>query len=258
MGDNFNDNQLLLLRNIFSSYCVLLSEFLSEHLGVSAKVELEEEEQRTFGEFIDSVSSPAILSIIEMRPLKEPIVFEMSAGIAYCIIDRISGGFGVEMQKMKGFTEIEQSLLFGVVNKMIEFIPEAWEDIEDFSPKVDMVETDPELVRIFKNDEPSALIRLSVKIKNAEGYILVCIPYVAVETLMNKPTKTNSVSVLSVDVGKTTISEKDFEELKIGDVIPLDSYIGSEMTVFVDGVSKFCAESGVSNGKNAVRITKIL
>jgi flagellar motor switch protein FliM len=43
----------------------------------------------------------------------------------------------------------------------------------------------------------------------------------------------------------------------VGDIIPLDSYINSDIKVMVGNLHKFYARPGLSRGKNAIQITSV-
>ena len=50
----------------------------------------------------------------------------------------------------------------------------------------------------------------------------------------------------------------DFMNLQIGDIIRLDSEVGSDLTVYVGNIKKFTAVPGSSKEKYAVQVTSVL
>ena len=50
----------------------------------------------------------------------------------------------------------------------------------------------------------------------------------------------------------------DFVGLQVGDVIPLDSYVTSDVKVVIGTMHKFHAKRGTSRGKFAVQITDLV
>jgi flagellar motor switch protein FliM len=50
----------------------------------------------------------------------------------------------------------------------------------------------------------------------------------------------------------------DFVHLQVGDVIPLDSYITSDLNVLVGNLLKFRGKPGIFKGKNAIQITSLV
>jgi len=63
---------------------------------------------------------------------------------------------------------------------------------------------------------------------------------------------------VSVQVGKAKLMVSDFVNLQVGDIIPLDSYVSSDVNVMVGTMHKFHAKPGTSRGKFAVQITDLI
>ena len=69
----------------------------------------------------------------------------------------------------------------------------------------------------------------------------------------------NRVNVpLRAILGTSSISVNDFMNLQIGDIIRLDSEVGSDLTVYVGNIKKFTAVPGSSKEKYAVQVTSVL
>jgi len=63
---------------------------------------------------------------------------------------------------------------------------------------------------------------------------------------------------VSAVVGKTNLSVSEFVNLSVGDVIMLDSFPDSDFEVYVGSLRKFHAKPGISRGRNAIQITKLI
>ena len=235
------------LQNIFEDYCDELSSFLSEYLRISAKVEFSKAEKAACREFASSVTDFAVLVSVEMRPLDEKIILEIPAEMGYCIIDRLSGGYGFKIKALRAFTEIEKILLHDAIRKMIGIMPETWGNVSGF------------LSRIEKNsNEKLVKITLSVKIGKTGGNMVFYVPDAEIEPIADEIEVEKTGAEISAVVGKTKITAEDFAGLQVGDVIPLDSIMGSDITVLVDDAPRFYAKPGADEGKNAVRISEII
>lgn len=277
----FNKEQLRTLEVIFENYSRLASSFLTGYLRTTTTVDVLTAEQVTYGEFNHSLLNPVVLSIINFSPFKGSIILDLSSTVGYVMIDRILGGTGTTLNKIREFTDIEVILLTKIMYQLINLLEEPWAQACEIKPKLERVETNSQFAQVMSPNEMVALVTLNVKIGNIEGLMNFCIPHIVIEPIVgNLNTKhwfsSNSndddgkyrpfvekqvekVNVpISVMIGKTHITVDEFINIQVGDVIPLDSYINSDFKVKVGNLNKFYAKPGVNKGKNAIQITSII
>ncbi len=276
----FNKEQLRTLEIIFDNYARLLSSFLTAYLRTACNIEISTAEQITYKEFDNAMVNPVILAVVEYKPLKGSILLEMSTNIGYSIIDRILGGPGLSMKKIRDFSEIEKILLDRVVSQMIGYLVEPWENVVLLQPTLEKIETNSQFAQIISPNEMIVLVSLNIKIGSSEGYLNFCLPHFVLEPIMERlNTKfwfaqieqdddenyqldlekqlEKALVPVSVVIGKTNITVNDFINLQVGDIIPLDSYISTDLNVMVGSLNKFHGKPGISRGKMAVSITSL-
>lgn len=277
----FNKEQLKTLEIIFDNFARMVSSFLTGYLRTTTNIEVANAEQLTYNDFNASISNPVILSIVELNPFKGSIILDLSANIGYSIIDRILGGPGLSIKKLRDFSEIETVLLERVVSQMLNYLVDPWENIARIQPKLVRIETNSQFAQIISPGEMIALVTLNIKVGSVEGYMNFCLPHVCIESVMDKlntgyrfgysreekdstyketlEARVEKAMVpLLATIGKTNISVGDFIGLQVGDIIPLDSYYTSDMDIMVGNLLKFRAKPGISKGKNAIQITSIV
>ena len=277
----FNKEQLRTLEIIFDNYIRLVSSFLSAYLRTTVQMEIVDTSQTAFREFSNSLMSPDILGIIQLKPLKGSIILEISPSIGYSIIDRILGGSGLGLKRLRDFSEIEKVLLERVINHMLTYLPESWENVTQLAPKLEKLETSPQFVQFVSPSEIVALATISAKIGPTEGFINFCLPNLVLEPIMDKlytkywfniPTDDDTDvyaeklelelektrAPVTAVIGSTYITVSDFIDLQVGDIIPLDTYINSDIKVLIGSLHKFYAKPGLSRGRNAVQITSLV
>lgn len=278
----FGRDQLRSLETIFENYARLVSSYLSGYLRTNTQVEVVSAEQLSYMEFTNSLSNPVILSLINFAPLKGTVIMNLSAKIGYCIIDRILGGQGTTLMKLREFSEIEKILLERVIYQLVGLFKEPWENVLDIKPKLERIETNSQFAQIISPTEMTALVTLSIKIGDVEEFFNVCIPYIVVEPIMDKLNtkywyetdideeelrgykerveKSLDYAMIPVTavLGNTYITVDEFVSLQAGDVIKIDSFVNSDLNVKVGNLLKFYAKPGISKGKNAVQITSIV
>jgi len=276
-----NKEQLRTLEIMYDSYCRQLASFLSGYLRTNVSLEVLSAEQVTFFEFSNALTNPCILSIVELNPLKGSIVLELSPNIGYAVIDRILGGPGTGVKTMRDFSEIEKILLERVVTHMLAPIPQTWENVTAVRPRLTQIETNSQFAQIIAPSDTIALVTMSIQVGTVQGLMNFVLPVTVIDPILDRlytrywfttsaaeegvdytedlqmKIETADIAVSAV-IGKTSIMVSDFVNLQVGDVIPLDSFIDSEMEIYVGPLQKFYAKPGLSRGRNAIQITRLI
>ncbi|MGL4344518.1 MAG: flagellar motor switch protein FliM [Cellulosilyticaceae bacterium] len=277
----FSKEQLRTLEIIFESYARLVSQYLSGYLRNLVPVEVLNAEAVTYSEFTNSLSNPVILSIVDFAPFTGSIIIELSPNLGYAIIDRVLGGAGNSLEKIRDFTDIEHIILEKIFKQFAALMVEPWENVATLTPRLEKIETNSQVVQIISPNEMVALITLSVKLGSVEGMLNICIPHIVIESIMDKlNTKywfahkehTNDASYqrdieklvektsipVKAVLGKTHISIKEFLELQPMDIIKLDTSVESPVEVYVGNILKFTASPGAYKNKSAIKVEHII
>lgn len=277
----FAKDHLRTLEIIHEHYARLLATLLSGRMRTSCQLEVINSEAISYSEFSNALSNPALLAILEVRPLKGNFVMEMSANIGFAIVDRLLGGNGSGIIHGRDFTEIEITVIQKIMSMMIDEMVEAWKNVVNIMPRLTQIETNPQFAQFISPTEIVALITLNLKIGSVEGLVNVCIPYITLEPIIDKlntrywfsSIKETNVELygqyiekqielskipMRVILGKTNISVDDFVHLQCGDIIRLERKITDEVEVLVGNIPKFYGKAGLSGGKNAAMITGVM
>jgi flagellar motor switch protein FliM len=277
----FSKEHLRTLEIIFEHYGRLLSTNLPVYLRKNIQVEVMNSEAVTYMEFSNALSNPVLLGVIDFNPLKGNIIMEMATKLGYTIVDRMLGGEGEPLEKIRDFSEIELLIIERVMISCVELLREPWTNVVDVLPRLERIETNPQFAQIISPSEMIAIVTLNIKIGDVEGLMNVCLPYLTLEPVMDKlntkfwysnmQDKTEemfaediehlirkaSVPVTAV-LGNSTINVSDFATLQIGDVIRLNRKVDDELDVFVGDIRKFTALPGSSDKNYAVRVTTVI
>lgn len=277
----FSKEHLRTMEIIFEHYGRLISTNLPVYLRKNIQVTVASSETVTFSEFSNSLSSPAILGIIDFLPLNGNIILELSTNLGYTIIDRMLGGNGTPLEKTRDFSEIEMSILQRIMTMFTQLMRDPWKNVIELSPVISRLETNPQFAQVVPPSDMVAIVTLNVKIGDIEGYINVCLPFFTLEDVMDKLNTKYWFSTMQerpdenyedyieslirkVDVpvkavlGKSKISVADFMGLQLGDVIRLNTKVDSDMDIFVGNIRKFTALPGASEDAYAVRVTTVI
>jgi len=280
-ASKFAKDHIKTLNIIYDNYARLVTNFLTGYLRTLVQVDVVSVEALPYSDFSNSVANPVIMAVVDIAPLSGSIIFEIEPHIAYALVDRILGGKGSTMERVREFTEIELAIIERITIQMLNLMREPWENVLSIRPRLDKIETNAQFAQIVAQNETVALITLSARIGEADGMMNICIPHMVVEPIVSKLStrfwfsnvekeatpemkrdiekgvQSTAVPVKAV-LGRTKITVGDFLELQSGDVLALDSGVNEELEVRVGDLLKFYAIPGVRKNKVALKITRVV
>lgn len=277
----FAKDHLKTLNIIYDNYARMVTNFLTGYLRTLVQVDVISVESLAYIDFSNSIANPVIFAVVDFSPLSGSIIFEIEPVIAFALVDRILGGKGYSMEKVRDFTEIELAIIERIIIQVLNLMRESWENVVSIKPRLERIETNVQFAQIIAPNEMVALITLRARVGGIEGIINICIPHMVVEPIASKlstrfwfsaiekeTTKEikqaieNKIQYTVVPVravlGKTLITVSDFLELQLGDVLPLDKSVSGDIEVLVGELTKFCAKPGVRKNRIALKITEVI
>ena len=278
--DKFSKEQLRTVSNMHETFARLTTTSLSAQLRSLVHVHVASVDQLTYEEFIRSIPTPTTLAVVNMDPLKGNAILEIDPAITFCIIDRLFGGRGITgSNKNRDLTDIEQSVMEGIIVRILANMREAWTQVIDLRPRLGQIETNPQFAQIVPPSEMVVLITLETKVGDEEGMMNFCIPYLTIEPIISKLSsqfwfssvrKSSTTQYLGTikqqlttvdmdvvaEIGTINLSIRDVLSLRCGDVVRLSSVkVGDPLTLSVGNKKKFYCQPGVVGKKMAVQIT---
>lgn len=278
--NKFTKDQLRTLQILHENLARILSGFLSGYLRTNVSIVVSSVEQFTFDDFSRSLPMPTLLTIFSLSPLKGMAVMETNPHFLFPVIDLLFGGPGDVPKKVRELTSIEISVARKINAKILENLSFAWSDVFSVTPEIETVETNPRFQQVISPSEVVVVITFSTVVgTGARGYINLCLPHVTLEPVLVQlssyyhmaPTGTqedsagkeleywvNQVPVdLAVVAGETEIAVREFLNLQVGDVLPLDRGINADLDVYVGGQLRYKAQAGTVGRHLAVQITSL-
>ena len=277
----FSKEHLRTLEIIFEHYGRLLSTNLPGYLRKNIQVEVANAEAVTYQEFSNALSNPVILGIANFHPMKANVLIEVGTNLGFAMIDRMLGGEGNPLDKSREFSDIELTIVEKILGMCVSLMREPWLNVLEINPYLERIETNSQFAQIISPSEMTALVTLNIHIGEVDGMMNVCIPYLAVEDIMDRlSTKYWYATLQGKDdndyeeaieglikraqipitamLGKTELSVQEFAGLQIGDIIRLNVGVEDELKVYVGNIKKFTALPGSSGDQYAVRVTSVL
>jgi len=275
--NKFTKDQLRTLFMINENFSRIISNFLSGYLRSTINIKIASVEQVTYEEFLVSIFSPTLLTIFQMPPLVGSAVLETSHNFTSPAIDLMFGGSGKATQKVKEITEIELRVLKKLIEKLLENMALAWWDVFKFTITIDAMESNPQYNQIISPNETVAIITFTAEIANNQSIINLCLPYATLKEAIPNLTAQNWFATqqcsdvsqakdvedrlgkvvlgLTACCGETQLTIQEFLQLEEGDVVLLDTIVGEDMELLIEGHPKFSFQPGIIGDQLAAMIT---
>ena len=278
--DKFSKEQIRTVSIMHETFARLTTTSLSANLRSMVHVHVASVDQLTYEEFIRSIPTPTTLAIINMDPLKGNAILEIDPAVTFSIIDRLFGGSGEGTKAQHELTDIEQSVMEGIIVRILGNMREAWSQVIDLRPRLGQIDTNPQFAQIVPPTEMVVLVTLETKVGEVEGMMNFCIPYLTIEPIISKlsaqywyssvrrGTTTENLNILKeklsnvevnvvAEIGKIQLPVRDVLSLRTGDVVRLYNVrVGDPMTLNIGNKKKFMCRPGVIGKKIAVQIVK--
>lgn len=269
------------MTRIHDNLARLLTTHFSGKLRTYVQIEVASADQIPYEEFIRSIPKMTVLYLYEVPPLDGRLLVEINPNIAYAMLDRVMGGRGKSLNKIEHLTDIESKVLTNLFEKAFEYLRDAWENVVDIHPKLQGFEVNPQFLQMVSPNETVVVISLNTSIGETSGMINICIPHILLEPiipklsvsywmqtekkdsdpktvqLLEEKIRTSKIPVVA-ELGRATITVKEFLQLSVGDCIHLNKPIHEPITVKVGHIPKFLAQPGKMKSKMAVQILDVI
>jgi flagellar motor switch protein FliM len=280
--DKFSKDQIRTVSIMHETFARLTTTSLSAQLRSLVAVHVASVDQLTYEEFIRSIPNPTTLAVIDMDPLKGSAILEIDPAITFSIIDRLFGGQGESAKFSRDLTDIEQSVMEGIIVRVLGNLRESWSTVIDLRPRLGTIETNPQFAQIVPPSEMVVLVTLETKVGEVEGMMNLCIPYLTIEPIISKlsaqywyssvrrGTTTENLNILRdrlatvavtmiTEIGALDITVRDVLAFRTGDIIRLDNVrVNDPMVLKIGDRRKFLCRPGVVGNKLAVQVIKKL
>ncbi|MFO7171549.1 MAG: flagellar motor switch protein FliM [Bacillota bacterium] len=279
--DKFSKDQLRSIQVIHEGFARLLTTFYTATFRTVVQLVVGSVDQMTYSEFIRSVSNPSVICPFTLSPLQGTCVLDINPVVAFPMIDRLLGGPGTALPRVRELTDIEQTVIMRVIRGTLEAYREAWSNLVELSPAPGGIETNPIFVQVAAPNEIVVTVAIDVRVGEHVGVITLCLPYLTLEPVIPKLTTrtwfgtrtvqeqpegraalarriSGAVVPLTVQLGTAELTIRELLDLQVGDLIVLDRRVDEELTVYVGNQPKFRARPGQRSGRLAVRLTGLV
>jgi flagellar motor switch protein FliM len=271
-------DQFFALEEVYDKFSTLLNTSLTASLQRSIEAEFVSTEMIKYSECIDAFSGPTSFSIFGMDPLIGSAMLVVEPTLVYSLIDCMFGGDGKPSRRAREFTLIEQRMMRKFALEVLHSLQQAWMIIDPINVSLKKTENKPEYVHLASPSDLIVVIIFAVKGEKFSGNIHICIPYLMLEPIKDKlsakylrnkdqeHTWSEQFQKLLQDIPVTLIAElglatrsvRDLLDLRIDDVLQLNSGPEDLITLTAGNIPKFRGFPGIIKGNRAIEIAALL
>lgn len=266
-----------LLDVVNSRFCQRLRASLSSVLRKLMDISPEPVETIRFSEFQRSLPVPTSMHLFKLEPLRGTGILVIESRLVFCLVEAFFGGSGMGSTKIEGrdFTPIEKKVIEKVVQMALVNLTESWEEVYPIKTEFIRSESNPLAVNVVPPEELLISAKFDVELNKPLGKIMICIPISSFQPIRQKlaggylddGTKPDQTWVnlikdrlmpiqveMKVDLGCTTLSVKDLQNLRPGDIIVLDNNFRDPVKAEVEGVPKYEGYVGRIRNRKVFRV----
>ena len=273
----YSSDNMRFLSMILEEFFKVINTFLVYELkNQNIHCKVEKVEQTNYEEFINIIDKDSVIVEHNIEPLVHGLIFQIDKKVALTVIDVALGGSGLLENYNRNITEIDRQLLFQMINDSLKkmYVVESCTYREVSKVNISVRES-----KKYPLSEAVLIAHIKVMYGDKEiGKARFCEPYSCMQPILNfletkKLFKVNNdesdsdftdqiyrnVCKAKVDLvanlGKASIKVNDLLNLKIGDVISLDTKANGEIELEVSGSRAFKCTPGLIKTKKGVLIT---
>jgi len=258
---------------------------LSSSLRKVVEVTLEHTELIKFGEFINRLVAPSCFNLVKLSPLRGVAIIAIESRLVFAMLSVYFGGQPdveekAEAYEQRDFTMVERNVIRRIVTLMLSDMQRAWHPVNPVIPSYLRTETNPQFIGVVPHADVVINTYFTVEFENVFGSFNIVIPYSMIEPikarlsvsshgeevemdttwmtrLQDQLMKTNVD--LSVELGRAAITIEELRDLRVGDVLQLNSPSTEPLVLRVENVPKMLGYPVVHRGNLALKIkdTKI-
>ena len=280
--DRFSKEQMRALELIHEDLAERLTTSLPAFLRTNLRPRLVHNEQGRFHDFIKEFPQNTLFHMINMVPLPSQMVITLSPNICYMILEQRLGGKVEGNHESHVMTEIDQSLLRGMVEHMLGDIKAAWSKMVTLDPALEDSTTNQNWVHMMMGNERVMLMTMELTIQGVTGTMNFFIPFSTLKPIASvlnphfwiagrkepqqdpvaRETALANLSKLYlpiiVTLGEINLKLNEIMNIEPGDVIRLNTRVDEPALVKVGTKSQFTAYIGKSGRHLAVQISSVI
>ncbi|MCX6135322.1 MAG: flagellar motor switch protein FliM [Ignavibacteriales bacterium] len=273
-------NQLRTLQAVHEGFSETFGSYLISRLQTNLNVSVTSVDQIFYSEYVLSIGNPSCLYLFRIVESDALAVIELSPQLVLSIVSRLLGGSLESEKDPRLITQIEQSIIKGIVLRALSDLQKAWKTVGSLTFQLERYESEGDFVQIAPMSEIVLLVSLELSFGDQKYLMNICFPTFALDEVLSK-LNTQSLKSMTISsksgkwstalmkdistttvpatavLGYTTIALSELLELEPGDILRTNLPISGEVEVDIGGKPWLWGRPGVSNGRMAVKVQRV-
>ncbi|MBV1933764.1 MAG: flagellar motor switch protein FliM [Parvibaculaceae bacterium] len=178
--------RLPMLEIVFDRLVRLMTTSLRNFTSDNVEVSLDNISSIRFGDYLNSIPLPAILSVFRAEEWDNYGLFTVDSNLIYSIVDVLLGGRrGTAAMRIEGrpYTTIELNLVQRMIEVVLADARAAFEPLSPVNFQLDRMETNPRFAAIARSANAAILVKLRIDMEDRGGRIEMLLPYATLEPI---------------------------------------------------------------------------
>ena len=270
-----------MLEIIFDRLVRLMTTSLRNFTSDNVEVSLDNITSIRFGDYLNSIPLPAILSVFRAEELDNYGLFTIDSNLIYSIVDVLLGGRrGTAAMRIEGrpYTTIERTLVQRMTEVILQDMTQAFEPLAPVNFALDRLETNPRFAAIARPANAAILVKLRIDMEDRGGRTELLLPYATLEPIrklllqqfMGEKFGRDSIweshlvselwlTDVDIDAGldQQEVSLGEVLDWKVGSRLVLNAVPSSDVTLRCGDVNMFRGTVGRRGRHIAIRIEDV-
>ena len=231
-----------------------------------------------YSAFLREIVVPTNFNIVSVKPLRGNGLVVCDPSLVFAVIDSLYGGNGKYHTRIEGrdFSPTELRVIQRLIDCIVTEYKKAWSGIYPIELEYQRSEMQPQFCTIASPSEVVVCTSYTLEIAETSGTVHICIPYSTLEPIRDvlysslqgeaEPdrrwvnllrSQLQSADLpITAELATARATVEQLLSFKPGDFIELD--LLPMIQAKVDGVPVFDCSYGTSNGRNAIKIDRML
>lgn len=273
--------RLPMLEVVFDRLVRMMSTSLRNLTSDNVDVSLESITSLRFGDYLNSIPLPALLTIFKATEWENYGVISANGPLIFSMLDVLLGGRrNSRPVKVEGrpYSTIEQDVARQFINVMLSDMSAAFDPLSPVTFKFERQETNPRFATIARPANAAILVTLRIDMESRGGMVEILLPYATLEPIkelllqmfmgekfgrdstwenhLGNEVRSTDMKVNAI-LGSRRLHMNDLMKMKVGTTIVLDQEPDADVQVLCGGIPMMQGKLGKMGDKKAIKISKI-
>jgi flagellar motor switch protein FliM len=202
---------------------------------------------------------------------------DMGTDCAFYFVDRLFGGSGEAPQQARALSELEQSVVRGIAERILEALKSGWSEHLELTPEITTFASSPESLRA-KNRGEAFVTRLAVNLESLSSVLTIALPLQALQSFLQDEHKgghnrsqagfeareyrsaiegdlRHARMAVSARLAPLSLTARSIADLAVGQVIQTNQHVEMPIEVHINEQPRFVGTLGQVRRHVGVQLT---